>query len=86
MKDNRMKGVGRSVDTLILYRKVCALKNRGNNEGGSLLKGMVISRGVALTVRDALNSALEEALAEDPKVFLMGEEVGYYQGAYKIRY
>ncbi|GLJ39196.1 hypothetical protein SUGI_0799070 [Cryptomeria japonica] len=37
-----------------------------------------------MTVRDALNSALEEEMSADPKVFLMGEEVGEYQGAYKI--
>ncbi|KAG0498494.1 hypothetical protein HPP92_003185 [Vanilla planifolia] len=37
-----------------------------------------------ITVRDALNSALDEEMAADPKVFLMGEEVGEYQGAYKI--
>ncbi|KAJ0973557.1 hypothetical protein J5N97_021516 [Dioscorea zingiberensis] len=34
-----------------------------------------------MTVRDALNSALDEEMSADPKVFLMGEE---YQGAYKI--
>nr|GLL36020.1 pyruvate dehydrogenase E1 component subunit beta-1, mitochondrial-like protein isoform X2 [Ipomoea trifida] len=37
-----------------------------------------------ITVRDALNSALDEEMSADPKVFLMGEEVGEYQGAYKI--
>eukprot|EP00294_Goniomonas_avonlea_P014124 CAMPEP_0114553552 /NCGR_PEP_ID=MMETSP0114-20121206/7725_1 /TAXON_ID=31324 /ORGANISM="Goniomonas sp, Strain m" /LENGTH=361 /DNA_ID=CAMNT_0001738515 /DNA_START=16 /DNA_END=1101 /DNA_ORIENTATION=+ len=37
-----------------------------------------------LTVRDALNAALDEELERDPKVFLMGEEVGAYQGAYKV--
>ncbi|PSR84732.1 Pyruvate dehydrogenase E1 component subunit beta-1 like [Actinidia chinensis var. chinensis] len=37
-----------------------------------------------MTVRDALNSALDEEMSADPKVFLMGEEVGEYQGAYKI--
>jgi len=37
-----------------------------------------------ITVRDAYNMALDEELARDPKVFLMGEEVGYYQGAYKV--
>lgn len=36
-----------------------------------------------LTVRDAVNSALDEELARDPKVFVIGEEVGTYQGAYK---
>ena len=37
-----------------------------------------------MTVRDALNSALSEEMTRDEKVFIMGEEVGDYQGAYKI--
>ena len=37
-----------------------------------------------MTVRDALNSALAEEMRKDDKVFVMGEEVGEYQGAYKI--
>eukprot|EP00744_Colponema_vietnamica_P006239 GILI01009069.1.p1 GENE.GILI01009069.1~~GILI01009069.1.p1 ORF type:complete len:382 (-),score=134.92 GILI01009069.1:207-1304(-) len=37
-----------------------------------------------MTVRDALNLALEEEMKRDEKVFLMGEEVGQYQGAYKV--
>jgi pyruvate dehydrogenase E1 component beta subunit len=37
-----------------------------------------------LTYRDALNQALREEMARDPDVFLMGEEVGVYQGAYKV--
>jgi pyruvate dehydrogenase E1 component beta subunit len=37
-----------------------------------------------LTYRDALNQALREELERDPNVFLMGEEVGVYQGAYKV--
>src|SRR5260370_32782570 len=37
-----------------------------------------------LTMRDALNQALREELARDQSVFLMGEEVGEYQGAYKV--
>lgn len=37
-----------------------------------------------MTVRDALNSALDEELARDSKVFLMGEEVAQYNGAYKV--
>jgi len=35
-------------------------------------------------MRDALNTALREELARDPDVFLMGEEVAEYQGAYKV--
>uniref|UniRef100_A0A2P2M2Y0 Pyruvate dehydrogenase E1 component subunit beta n=1 Tax=Rhizophora mucronata TaxID=61149 RepID=A0A2P2M2Y0_RHIMU len=37
-----------------------------------------------MTVREALNSSLDEEMSADPKVCLMGEEVGEYQGAYKI--
>ena len=37
-----------------------------------------------MTVRDALNSALDDEMERDDKVFIMGEEVAEYQGAYKI--
>lgn len=37
-----------------------------------------------MTMRDALNQALKEELARDQSVFLMGEEVAEYQGAYKV--
>src|SRR5256714_4410883 len=37
-----------------------------------------------ITMRDALNDALREELARDQNVFLMGEEVAEYQGAYKV--
>ncbi|XP_029048377.1 pyruvate dehydrogenase E1 component subunit beta, mitochondrial-like [Osmia bicornis bicornis] len=37
-----------------------------------------------MTIRNALNSALDEELARDEKVFIMGEEVAEYDGAYKV--
>jgi len=37
-----------------------------------------------MTYRDALNQALREELKRDESVFLMGEEVGEYNGAYKV--
>ncbi len=37
-----------------------------------------------LAVRDALRDAIAEEMRRDEKVFLMGEEVGEYQGAYKV--
>jgi len=37
-----------------------------------------------VTYRDALNQALREEMRRDGSVFLMGEEVGVYQGAYKV--
>ncbi|MDB5443527.1 MAG: pdhB, partial [Phenylobacterium sp.] len=36
------------------------------------------------TVRDALRDAMAEEMRRDPDVFLMGEEVAQYQGAYKV--
>lgn len=35
-------------------------------------------------MRDALNTALDEEMERDEKVFLMGEEVAQYDGAYKV--
>ncbi len=37
-----------------------------------------------LAYRDALNQALAEEMARDPRVFLIGEEVARYNGAYKV--
>ncbi len=37
-----------------------------------------------MTYRDALNQALREEMQRDDRVFLMGEEVAVYQGAYKV--
>jgi pyruvate dehydrogenase E1 component beta subunit len=39
---------------------------------------------VTLTVREALRDAMAEEMRRDPDVFLMGEEVAQYQGAYKV--
>jgi pyruvate dehydrogenase E1 component beta subunit len=39
---------------------------------------------VTMTVRDALRDAMAEEMRRDKDVFLMGEEVAQYQGAYKI--
>jgi pyruvate dehydrogenase E1 component beta subunit len=37
-----------------------------------------------LTIREALNQAIREELTRDERVFLMGEEVAAYDGAYKV--
>jgi pyruvate dehydrogenase E1 component beta subunit len=37
-----------------------------------------------ITYREALNQALREEMQRDDRVFLIGEEVGVYQGAYKV--
>jgi pyruvate dehydrogenase E1 component beta subunit len=37
-----------------------------------------------ISYREALNQAMNEEMERDENVFLMGEEVGYYNGAYKV--
>lgn len=37
-----------------------------------------------MTYREALNAAMTEEMERDPNVFLMGEEVGLFNGAYKV--
>jgi pyruvate dehydrogenase E1 component beta subunit len=37
-----------------------------------------------VSYREALNQAMREEMARDPRVFVMGEEVGEYNGAYKV--
>src|SRR5450432_1367343 len=39
---------------------------------------------VTMTIRDALRDAMAEEMRRDPDVFLIGEEVAEYQGAYKV--
>ncbi|KAB0266316.1 pyruvate dehydrogenase complex E1 component subunit beta [Microvirga brassicacearum] len=39
---------------------------------------------VTMTVREALRDAMAEEMRKDPNVFVMGEEVAEYQGAYKV--
>jgi pyruvate dehydrogenase E1 component beta subunit len=56
-------------------RTATALKDPDLPEGVNLVK---------VTVRDALRDAMAEEMRRDPDVFLMGEEVAQYQGAYKV--
>ncbi|HLF86301.1 MAG TPA: pyruvate dehydrogenase complex E1 component subunit beta, partial [Nitrospiria bacterium] len=37
-----------------------------------------------INLREALNQAMREEMRRDERVFLIGEEVGFYQGAYKV--
>ena len=39
---------------------------------------------VDMTVRDAINAAIDEEMERDEKVFILGEEVAQYNGAYKV--
>merc|ERR1712183_963174 len=60
------------------------VKNVVNNATRRTLSTTSPAASKQLTVRDALNMALDEELARDEKVFIMGEEVAHYDGAYKV--
>ncbi|KAH9599620.1 Transketolase [Trypanosoma melophagium] len=50
-----------------------------------LLPAAVATRAsTTVLVRDAINKALDEEMERDKSVFILGEEVGQYQGAYKV--
>jgi len=66
---------------LLLSRKAGALVTATSR---SLSTTPAVANLKPLTVRDALNQALDEELARDDRVFLMGEEVAQYDGAYKV--
>ena len=60
------------------------LASKPLEDGAAALAPVLDADSPVMTVRDALNSALAEEMERDEKVFIMGEEVGDYQGAYKI--
>ena len=43
-----------------------------------------LTQGKPMANRDALNAAIDEEIERDERVFLMGEEVAQYDGAYKV--
>jgi pyruvate dehydrogenase E1 component beta subunit len=62
-------------------------EDRREAPGGGSAAALEIPEGtemVSMTVREAIRSAMSEEMRRDADVFLMGEEVGQYQGAYKI--
>ncbi|XP_014212625.1 pyruvate dehydrogenase E1 component subunit beta, mitochondrial isoform X2 [Copidosoma floridanum] len=59
----------------------------------TIVRGIIVRRSFStskwaaaqqMTVRDALNSAMDEEMERDERVFIMGEEVAQYDGAYKV--
>merc|ERR1739848_843492 len=65
------------------------LNRNGSIKGQCHVQSKYLSTSTAfqaksMTVRDALNSAIDEELAKDERVFVMGEEVAQYDGAYKV--
>ena len=68
---------GVSVDTVIAWLLA-------EGEDGAALAADGPATAAATTVREALRDAMAEEMRRDPDVFLIGEEVAEYQGAYKV--
>lgn len=64
--------------SVLRFQKAATAVYRKSFSTGSFLAGKQV------TVRDALNMALDEEIARDERVFLLGEEVAQYDGAYKV--
>lgn len=80
-------GVGRSVSPAP-KPEIIAVESKLQSVGAAApISDPDIPLGVEMvktTVRDALRDAMAEEMRRDPDVFLMGEEVAEYQGAYKV--
>jgi pyruvate dehydrogenase E1 component beta subunit len=48
------------------------------------MSGATLTDTAVMTYREALRMALREELTRDDRVFVMGEEVGVFDGAYKV--
>jgi len=67
----------------LLGRNSVAIKGQCHLQGRTLATSAAL-KVKQLTVRDALNQALDEEIERDERVFVMGEEVAQYDGAYKV--
>ena len=74
----------RGMVLLKLLGRNSAIKAGQFSQNGRNLATSAALKGKQLTVRDALNMALDEEIAHDERVFVMGEEVAQYDGAYKV--
>jgi pyruvate dehydrogenase E1 component beta subunit len=51
---------------------------------GSAIASLQSAPGLELTYREAIRESIREALLTDPRVFLMGEDVGHYGGCFAV--
>src|SRR6185295_8841087 len=72
---------------VLLKRVLCRIRQNSTPTSTRTRSNRAANRNpnmATITIREALNQALREELARDEKVFLMGEEVAQYDGAYKV--
>ncbi|CAI8044259.1 Pyruvate dehydrogenase E1 component subunit beta, mitochondrial [Geodia barretti] len=74
-----LRRLARASGTSVRFQRRCLVTGTAVRQVAGQEEGVVI-----MEVRDALNTAMDEELANDDRVFLIGEEVAEYDGAYKI--
>ncbi|KAF1330784.1 Pyruvate dehydrogenase e1 component subunit beta, partial [Globisporangium splendens] len=67
-----------------MLRQILSTKAVARATQSAVLRRTMATVSSEMTVRDALNTAMDEELERDEKVFLLGEEVAKYNGAYKV--
>jgi len=76
---------------MMMMQTLSALKIRNTNCNGNISK--VFNKGanyircmatIDVPLREAINTAIDEEMSRDEKVFIIGEEVAQYNGAYKV--
>jgi pyruvate dehydrogenase E1 component beta subunit len=88
-------GASASIDVSVVQQRVAEGSEVSLHASGSAVADITIPAFVpklpeyngpmaTMTVREALRDAMAEEMRKDPNVFLMGEEVAQYQGAYKV--
>jgi len=84
---SKLSGFGRFLSKTVTSSSSASSSSRLPTTSTVTKRTFSVSQSAAasqITVRDALNSALDEELARDERVFLIGEEVAQYDGAYKV--
>ena len=71
---NKVSDKTQKIDSTVNMGSVLNVQNENNSNWTE----------VEITMREALNQAIEEEMTKDEDVFLLGEEVAEYDGAYKV--
>jgi len=65
---------------------VCTTGSRGRVAPQARRAGIVTRAGEEMMMWESLRQGLDEEMERDPKVMMMGEDVGHYGGSYKVSY
>jgi pyruvate dehydrogenase E1 component beta subunit len=70
--------------SLVRSRAIAAAASRALRRPTLVDRRTLATSAKEITVREALNSAMDEEMSRDDRVYIIGEEVALYNGAYKV--